>query len=367
MIAQSLLKEIDRGREGKNHGFRMGLEKLESIIDGVTKATSTLLFSTTGSGKSSLALYAYVYRPMCDHLEDGNFKVSYYSLEMSADMIFGKLLSMYMFEKYGIDVSIKELLSRKKDYILPDEIYEAVLESMEWLKKVEKVLTIYDKTCNADVIYASLMAELEKEGKFEELKNRKIYIPNNPDLIHLVVIDHISLLQPKPPRKLKEEIDLTSAYLVTLRNMCGISPLVIMQANRESGSMDRRKFGLNNLRIDDTKDSGNVAQDSEVIISIFNPHREKLNSYNNYDISILEDKFRSITVLKNRYGDSDVEVGCNFFGHNGMWRELPKANQIFDFTKYTDPAYLLVQQQEDNTKDVPDEILEEPKKMSFKI
>ena len=52
MIAQSLLKQIDRGREGKNHGYSMGLPKLESIIDGVTKATSTLLFSTTGSGKS---------------------------------------------------------------------------------------------------------------------------------------------------------------------------------------------------------------------------------------------------------------------------------------------------------------------------
>ena len=366
MIAKSLLKEIDRGREGKNHGFSMGLPKLESIIDGVTKSTSTLLFSTTGSGKSSLALYAFVYRPLCDHLEDGKFKVSYYSLEMSADMIFGKLLSMYIFENYGIDVSIKELLSRKKDYILPDEIYEIVKESMAWLEKVEKVITIYDKTCNADVIYASLMKELETEGKFQELKNRKIFIPNNPDLIHLVVNDHISLLQPKSPRKLKEEIDLTSAYLVTLRNMCGISPLIIMQANRESGSMDRRKFGLNNLRIDDTKDSGNVAQDSEVIISIFNPHREKLNSYNEYDISILGDKFRSVTVLKNRYGDSDVEVGCNFFGHNGMWKELPKANQIFDFTKYTDPAYLLVKE-EDKPKDIPDEVLEEKPKMTFKI
>lgn len=367
MIAQSLLREIDRGREGKNHGYSMGMPKLESIIDGVTKATSTLLFSTTGSGKSSLALYAFVYRPLCDHLEDGNFKTTYYSLEMSADMIFGKLLSMHMFETYGVDISIKELLSRKKDYILPNEIYDMVKESMAWLEKVEKVLTIYDKTCNADVIYASLMKELEKDGKFEELKNRKIYTPNNPNLIHLVVIDHISLLQPKAPRKLKEEIDLTSAYLVTLRNMCGISPLIIMQANRESGSMDRRKFGLNNLRIDDTKDSGNVAQDSEVIISIFNPHREKLNTHNDYDISILRDKFRSITVLKNRYGDSDVEIGCNFFGHNGMWKELPRANQIFDFTKYTDPAYLLVDEEEDKVKDVPDEILEEKPKMTFTI
>lgn len=368
MIAESLLKEIDRGRKGLNQGFSIGMPKLESIIDGVTKATSTLLFSTTGSGKSSLALYAYVYMPLKEHLEDGNFKVSYFSLEMSAEAIFAKLLSMYLFDTYGVDVSLKELFSRKRNYSLPDELYHMVQDSMEWLHKVEKVVTIYDKSCNAKIVYAALMAELEKDGEFQDLGKRKIYIPNNPNLIHLVIIDHISLLQPPPGVKLKEEIDKTSAYLVTLRNMCGISPLIIMQANRESGSMDRRKYGLNNLRIDDTKDSGNVAQDSEIIISIFNPHREKLTSYNGYDISILQDKFRSITVLKNRYGDSDVEVGVNFFGHCGLWHELPRSEDIYDMARYTDPSYLLnAENNEIDNTIVPDEITEESNKITFKL
>ena len=38
--------------------------------------------------------------------------------------------------------------------------------------------------------------------------------------------------------------------------MCRISPLVIMQANRDSAGMERRKQGLNNMRLSDTKDSG---------------------------------------------------------------------------------------------------------------
>ena len=89
------------------------------------------------------------------------------------------------------------------------------------------------------------MDELKERGKFEELESRKIYIPDNPDLIHVVMIDHMSLLRPSDGRKLKEEIDLTSAYLVTLRNICKISPLIIMQVNRDSSNMDRRKAGLN--------------------------------------------------------------------------------------------------------------------------
>lgn len=52
------------------------------------------------------------------------------------------------------------------------------------------------------------------------------------------------------------------------------------------------------MQLSDIKDSGSPAQDSEIIISIFNPHRERLNSHRGYDISTLGSRFRSITVLK---------------------------------------------------------------------
>lgn len=350
MIAESLLRQIEIGRSGKQWGYSMGLPKLEEIIDGVSRGVYTLVFSPTGSGKSSLALYSYVYRPLMEHLDDGNFKVSYFSLEMSAEMIYAKLLSMYIFETYGIELSTKELLSKKKNYKLSLEYYKMVQDCMPWLKKVEKVLTIYDKSLSAGSLYTILMKELEKCGHFEDTGGRKIYHPDNENLVHLVVIDHLSLVRRSEGRTLKEEMDLISSYLVTLRNMCKISPLVIMQANRNSTSMDRRKEGLNNLRIDDTKDTGAPAQDSEIIISIFNPHREKLATYRGYDIKHLGPNFRSITVLKNRYGEADVEVGCAFYGAVSVFAELPKPDDIYDYEKYSSSEWLLEDSPEDNIK-----------------
>lgn len=50
-ITEALLKEVDSGREGKAQGYSMGLPKTESIIDGVTKRTMTVLASGTGQGK----------------------------------------------------------------------------------------------------------------------------------------------------------------------------------------------------------------------------------------------------------------------------------------------------------------------------
>lgn len=340
MITNSLLHQITLGREGNNWGYSMGMPKLEGVIDGVTKSTYTLLFSGTGAGKTSLALYSYIYRPLMDHLNDEKFKVTYYSLEMSAEQLFAKLLSMYLFETYGVELSSKELFSRKKGYRLPDYEYQLIIQSLPWLHKVEKIITIHDKSLNAEFLYASLKKELETRGKFTKTDTRTIYEPDDDNVVHLVVIDHLSLVRKSQGRSLKEEMDLISAYLVTLRNRCAISPLVIMQMNRESTSMDRKKAGFDNMQLSDIKDTGSPAQDSEIVISIFNPHRERLNTYKDYNINTLGARFRSITVLKNRFGEADIEIGSAFYGKCGLWKELPKGDEIVDYTKYLTSDYM---------------------------
>jgi len=334
MITESLKQKIDRGREGKNQGLSIGLEKLESVIDGVTQSTYTLIYSGTGCGKTTLALFSYIYYPLKYHLEDGLYRASIFSLEMDADILYAKLMLLYLYDTYGIDMSVKELLSRKKNFILTDELYDIVKKGFEWLDKVEKVVTIYDGNCNANFVYKCIMEEVKSRGTFKEVGKRKIYIPDNPDLIHVVMIDHMSLLRPSEGRTVKGEIDETSSYLVTLRNKCGISPLVIMQINRDASSMDRRKANLNNLTLNDIKDSGNPAQDCEVALSLFNPHREELATYHKWNIKELEDRFRSITVRKTRYDESEKEIGCFFWGHNGYFKEIPKGDEIFDYSKY---------------------------------
>ena len=350
MITNSLMHQITFGREGKNWGYSMGLKKLEEIVDGVNQSVYTLVFSPTGSGKTSLVLYSYIYKPMMEHLNDDNYKCTYFSLEMSAEMLYAKLLSMYIFEKYHLELSTKELLSRKKNYRLSDKNYEIVKECLPWLHRVEQIVKVYDKSLNAESLYSALMHELEEEGTFEQLEERKVYHPKNESLVHTVIIDHLSLVRRANGRSLKEEMDLISAYLVNLRNRCRISPVVIMQANRNSTSMDRRKEGLNNLRIDDTKDTGAPAQDSEIIISLFNPHREKLASYRGYDIKELQQNFRVISVLKNRYGEADVEIGCAFYGKTSCFADLPLPDEIFDYEKYKTPDWIL--EKEDNVKKI---------------
>lgn len=341
MIIDEIFKQIDAGRAGENHGYSMGLPKLEGIIDGVTKETYTLILSNSGAGKSSFALYAYVYKPLMEHLDDDDYKVLFFALEMSEWSLYIKLLSIYIFEKYGIQLSFKEILSKKKEYILSDEHYELVKECKPWLEKISEKLEVYDKHVNANTVYAILKQRLESMGRFVETDTKLSYIPNNPNLIYTVVIDHIGLVRPRPGNSLKQEIDDLSAYLVTLREKCRISPVVVQQANREQGNIERFKQGKSAFTINDAKDSGNTVQDCNIMIALYNPHRDGLKTYKNYDIKQLEGNFRSIMCLKNRFGDCDVEVGCNFFGGINLFHELPKHDEIYDYARYTNPNYLL--------------------------
>ena len=49
-----------------------------------------------------------------EHLDDDDYKVLFFALEMSEWSLYIKLLSIYIFLKYGIQLSFKEILSRKK-------------------------------------------------------------------------------------------------------------------------------------------------------------------------------------------------------------------------------------------------------------
>ena len=82
-------------------------------------------------------------------------------------------------------------------------------------------------------------------------------------------------------------------------------------------------------------------QDSEIVLSIYNPNRDKLNTYRGYDVKKLGNCFRIISVLKSRYGEADVEIGVNFFGRPNWWAELPMPNEIYDYDKYLTPDYII--------------------------
>ena len=326
-----LLEEIDRGREGLNQGFSLGLPKLEDLTDGLTKSTDTLLFAGTGVGKASAMLYAYVYKPIMEHLDDGKLEIILFALEMAKTFVEAKLMSIYIKEHFNYTLTAKVILGRKKGYRMTDEEYNYVLQTLPWIQKVRRIFHIVERRVSSDGAYRIILETLENNGIFTDLEHHTGYVPNNPDKVLLTITDHMGLLKTEGGRNKKGEIDRYSSMQVSIRNRTGMSFLNLMQINRAGSSMDRKRLGFNEPMIDDIKESGGPSEDSEIILALYNPQSDHLSTYREYDAKKLGSHCRSWICLKNRYGESNAADVCYFDGATGIFKELPSPEEINDY------------------------------------
>jgi hypothetical protein len=100
--------------------------------------------------------------------------------------------------------------------------------------------------------------------------------------------------------------------------------------------------------LDDVKESGRPGEDSDIVISLFDPMRFKTTdpSYNvnNFiDTSNGANFFRSVKILKNTYGEDSIRCGMAFMGVTGIFKELPKKQNMegFDYNNLFTYSYFL--------------------------
>jgi replicative DNA helicase len=340
---QRMMNMVKRGLQGLNKGIAMGLPRLEAVMDGIQRQTYSIIAGGTGSGKTTLALYSYVYRPIMDHLGDMKFRVVYFSLEMTAEILLAKILSLHIFETYGIELSYKDIMSRQE--ILSDDYFQLIESCIPWLEEFCKHVTIYDSGMSALGLYAVLSKYAEKHGTFTDTETSKHYEPFIKDELVLIIVDHLGLLNLNTGQTKKDAMDLASKFLMRFRNTCAYSPLVLLQINRGQSNMARVKEQRQEIELSDIKDTGGPSEDAEVILAIFHPHREKLGSHKGFNIRTLQDKYRAIQILKSRLGEADKSIGVNFFGSIGYWKELPKPEDMRENSPEDMEQYLYLSKQ----------------------
>lgn len=339
MIVDSLFSSIEKGKAGFNKGLSSGFPKLDSVTFGIQRRWLSVIAGDSGSGKTTYMLYTQIFQPFQQYMMDKTIDVHFllFSFEMSAEVLLAKLLSTYIYETYHEVVSYDEILSLSTR--LTDSHYQLILESRDWLKELESRCEIIDKPVTAKGLYAICKEWSKKYGNYKEVERtedyiKEEYIPNNPNQYLIVCVDHIKLLATSTGHNSKQEIDEACDYLIHFRNKCLFTVNIVQQLNRNFKSMERRQNGFQLLQLDDLSDSSGPAQAAETVIGIFNPFREKMVRCEKYDIRQLLDRGRLIQVLKNRFGMSDRSVGSCFFGEVGFWRELPRADEINDYTPF---------------------------------
>jgi replicative DNA helicase len=118
--------------------------------------------------------------------------------------------------------------------------------------------------------------------------------------------------------------------MIILRNKCFHSPVLIQQLSRAISTADRFKLGRVEPQLSDFKESGCTQEDANVVIALFSPQRYDIETFKEYNITKLRDRFRSLSVLKNRDGEADKLLGMMFIGEVGVFKELPPPQEMRD-------------------------------------
>ena len=361
MGVSQLFKLIDSGKEGKNIGISTGSKKIDSVIYGIQKRYLYTIGADTSGGKTSFALDTFVYNLLINS-DKTPISILFYSFEMSAEVLYAKLLSRYIWDTFDVVITYEDILSLTSP--ISNENFKIVQEAKDWLTSISKNFFIYDKALSPNGIYATCKEWLKNFGEFNQLNEHKEeYVDNNPDRYKVVLIDHVALISGQGSKK--EKIDLVADYMIGFRNKCNITGIFIQQMNRNSKSMERRTSGYELYQLDDFKDTSGTTDASEVVIALYYPFREKIARCEGYPIqNVLKKKFRLFQLLKNRYGQSDVNIGLSFYGEVGMFKELPLPEEISNYE-----PYLSLTKYEDNNiiNDVDDETEKDENEYEFKM
>ena len=360
---QELQKEITNALTSVQ--IPMGFERLSSHV-GIRKSTYYLLGGYTGSGKTSLLDDAFVLNPYDFIISNKNtsnikLKIFYFSMERRKNYKLAKWISRKIFLDTGHIISVNKILGwTSKEYKLTKDEQELVSKYNEYINNMlNNVVTIIENPQNPIGIKKLIDKYAEENGKFVQIDaHNKVYTPNNPNEVVLVIYDHIGL-QKKETRKFpngdivrlsskKEIIDQSSEDARKFRDVYGYSIVKVSQFNRSIANPTRIKNGDVEPMLEDFKESSNTVEDADVVLSLFDPMRYKVEDPSGYNLNLLRDvngakMYRNVKVLKNSYGSDDIRIGLSFHPVIGMFKEMPKLNMITeqDYKDITNGDYFL--------------------------
>jgi len=387
------LVEIDKGYRGEAVRIPTGFNKLDDILS-IGQKMYTLVGGMSGTGKTSFVDQAYVLSPYAWYIankETSNIKLKiiYRSMERSKSYKIAKWITERIFVDKGLIVDVALVLGWHRKSKMSQETYDLVKTYRNYFEEMEDVVEIisgpenptgiynhavkyawatgtyfkavageYVESTKGDKIYFSddiyrldstgnkvFIVTVEAYGKRYELTPySELYVPSSEDRIVELVTDHVgNLKKERRDNKVfteKENLDKHSEYGRILRDTYWMSPLNISQFNRGlEDTIRRTKTDLSPLP-SDFKGSGNMYEDCDVAMGLFNPYKLKDFAHMGYKIDRFvtpkgENRFRSVTILKNSYGVDDVAYGYNFIGENGHFIELPTAKEIGeDYSPY---------------------------------
>jgi hypothetical protein len=349
MDISNFLKEVDKAEKGKNEGIPFTSKRLTELTGGILKGFAYLIMGPSKTGKTSFLYEQFVFnlvdRIIKEEIAEEDVKIVLYSLEMNDTMFMFKAAARWIFnnikyENKSVITDTKQLLGNNG---VPPTILLNALKSNELfdylslLKRVVTVLTEGSPQGIFNFVATDCISISTLTGKDKSGKNK--YSFNNPNLLYVVAIDHMSLVVKdiKGSSEAKLIIDETSTNLRRLKNAFGVTPAVLQQITPppNNGGIKKLTLGYAELR-----DSKNTFQDTDFCLSLGSPFHDHIKAINYkggvYQIIPDEDngnvgmgdRLRLISVEKDRYGASSIRIAVAYLGEIGLFADIAPPNEV---------------------------------------
>lgn len=345
---QEAVRKLKKNKELRESGKQICIPfpfpRLAKILPGIEKGLHIGLTAGTGISKSKFSRYVFVYSVynyVKEHPECGiKPKIFLFLLEDPRSKVLNNMICHRLKVKHKIDILLKDLES--KDQVLSDEQLAAIEECAEYFDDLSKYLTIVDNIHNPFGIYKEVRDYMEKHGtiEYEEKLNElteivkipRKYTPNNPEEHVIVVLDNLSNLTKEEKHKGIWEAmgEWTSKY--ARRLLCkffNATVITIQQQDFESQKLSYSMYQGDAIKakvkpsIASLGDNKTVSRDYHLVFGLFSPDRFEFEEDLGYDITLLQNNYRNLSVLKSNESDTGYEVGLYFNGASEQFIELP--------------------------------------------
>lgn len=344
MSTNKLLRE-----QGRDINIPIPFPRMARYLPGIQKGRYYIVTANSKVGKSQIADYLFLYNPF-KFINKGNtnisVKVFYFTLEMNKEEKIKQAISHFLHESNkSLIISPERMDSQFNDYILESSILDKVKGLREVFERFETSVEFIDDIKNPYGIYSRIRDYAEQNGTYvtkkvefevtndagEKSKETRVvtdyYVPNNPDEYVIILIDHASLITPETinghRQTLHEAIfTLSSNYLVRMRNRWNYIPVLIQQQAAATESVENMKLNRLQPSADGLGDCKLTGRDADVMLGLFAPVRHKMTEYEKYDLRLLRDRHRELSVILNRRGGS-ISTQLYFNGAINHFEELP--------------------------------------------
>lgn len=363
----TVYKAIYDNSKNHEHGYFNcipfeGMDRLEKLLPGIEQDTYYIITASSGVGKSKLMRHLFIHTPWAYTINNPQHGVEldiyYFSLEESKHKVVLSEISKYLYKTYNKVVSIKQLQSKGRYNYLDPETLEQVEEAEDYINAFLEKVRIIDDVRSPSAIFSYMRRVAARTGRFYDRFGRAFtdteqaevangnpdimskigsYRRNNPKHYIIVIVDHVSLLIPetvggKMLTQWQTISKFSSEYCIAMRDKYGFIPVVVQQqaAAKEQIEVNYKGQTIEEKlepSLDGLGDNKTTQRDANVILGLFSPHRYRIEAHRDYDINFWRNNYRSLSILKDRDGETDGILSLFFNGAVDYFKEMP-SNKV---------------------------------------